>query len=213
MAAETPSVRGPNPSYLAAPPPVPTRIVAGMSVEVRTFPSSDAAFRAFVRDALTGAGTDAPDELQRLLRVRYPMAVVRRQDEFARGANEAVWYAFRYGGATPPSIEWAGVEARATIDDQRRFVDVTEALAAIVELPREAILGHALEEFTNPADPTASADIAALWEEFSRVGLLVSTIRYNYVDGSPREVAFRLAADEDGPGLHRLLVHEVGSRD
>ena len=94
----------------------------------------------------------------------------------------------------------------AGVDDERRFVEVSRSLAAIVELPARHIVGRRIEDFTSPEDPTIRDDIAELWEEFRRMRTVASTLRFNYADGRPRELEYRIVADEAGPGRHRLLV-------
>jgi hypothetical protein len=71
------------------------------------------------------------------------------------------------------------------------------------------MIGHRVEEFSNPADPTVREDIARLWSEFRESGAIASTVRFNYLDGRPRELAYRLTADEDGDGRHRRVVRVV----
>lgn len=150
-----------------------------------------------------------PTALQRALRVRYPAAVVTVQAELARhGDGPIIWYAFRTAARdadVEPVMERAG--AWAILDDDRRFVEVSTALGRIAELPVRRMLGHPIEDFSNPADPTIADDIARLWAEFRSTGSLASTLRFNYLDGRPRELAYRVVADVDGPGRHRLTVH------
>lgn len=140
--------------------------------------------------------------------MRYPAAVVTVQAELARhGDGPIVWYAFRTAAvgsdAAPPP---ARAGAWAILDDERRFVEVSPALARIAEMPGRRMIGHRVEEFSNPADPTIADDIARLWGEFRSSGSLASTLRFNYQDGRPRELAYRLVADVDGVGRHRLTV-------
>ncbi|HSK51238.1 MAG TPA: PAS domain-containing protein [Clostridia bacterium] len=185
---------------------------------LRTFPSTDTAFAAFAREALEGATRPSTRILQEQLRQRYPAAVVRAQDDLARrGGGGIVWYAFRYGGVAqapvgPRSTDWTDPDiAWAIIDDERRFVDLNDALAAIVEEPRDAIIGRAIEEFTNPDDPTIREDLAALWSHFVEARVAESTIRYNRADGRYRQLAYRIVADDPEPGLHRIRVLELDS--
>jgi PAS domain-containing protein len=183
-----------------------------MSIELHAFPSSDHDFVAFALAALgvlPEPRTDAA--LQRALRVRYPTAIVTVQAELARhGEGPIIWYAFRTGasGSDPqPVADKAG--AWAILDDDRRFLDVSAALARITELPARRMVGHRVEDFSNPADPSIGDDIARLWAEFRANGSLSSTLRFNYLDGRPRELAYRLVADAEGLGRHRLTVNVV----
>jgi PAS domain-containing protein len=181
-----------------------------VDVKLHAFPSRDREFVDFAQAAcaiLPEPKTTAA--LQRALRVRYPAAVVTEQTELARhGDGPTVWYAFRTAAAGTPAIEPAPdrVGAWAILDDDRRFIEVSTALARIAELPARSMVGQLVEDFSNPADPTIRDDIARLWAEFRSSGALASTLRFNFADGRPRELAYRLVADVDGPGRHRLTV-------
>jgi PAS domain-containing protein len=191
----------------------------GDRVRLRTFPSDDRAFAAFVEDASIASGDVplSPERLQAAIRERYPAAVVRAQADFARTEPwESVWYAFRFGAIAPAppdvDVDWTSPDvAWAVVDDDRRFLDLSESLADIMELDAERIIGHAVEEFVNPADPTMVEDLAVLWERFRAAGSAESTIRFNYADGRPRQLAYRISANADGPGLHRLLVRVIAT--
>ena len=181
-----------------------------MNVKLHAFPSRDREFLQFVEAAYAElSGEPTTDALQHALRARYPAAVVTQQADLARhGDGPIIWYAFRTAAigagnrepSAPPEDAWA------IIDDERRFVEVSPALARIVELPARRILGHHIEDFSNPADPTIRDDIARLWSEFRSSGSLSSSLRFNYADGRPRELAYRLEAEADGEGRHRLTV-------
>jgi PAS domain-containing protein len=183
-----------------------------MSIELHAFPSSDQDFVAFALAALAVLPEPRTEvALQRALRVRYPTAIVTVQTDLARhGEGPIIWYAFRTGASgsdAPPVLDRAG--AWAILDDERRFIEVSPALARIAELPARRMVGHHIEDFSNPADPSIGEDIARLWAEFRASGSLASTVRFNYLDGRPRELAYRLMADVDGAGRHRLIVNVV----
>lgn len=179
-------------------------------MKLHAFPSRDREFVEFAQAAWAVLPEPrSTDALQRALRVRYPTAMVTEQAELARhGEGPIVWYAFRTAAVEAPSLESGSErpEAWAIIDDERRFVEVSPALAGIAELPARRMVGHRIEEFSNPADPTIREDIASLWAEFRAGGTLASTLRFNYADGRPRELAYRIVGDADGPGRHRLTV-------
>ncbi len=181
-----------------------------MDVKLHAFPSRDREFVEFAQAAWAVLPEPrSTDALQRALRVRYPAAMVTEQVELARhGEGPHIWYAFRTAATgapnVEPTVERAG--AWAILDDERRFVEVSAALARITEMPARRMVGHSIEEFSNPVDPSIRDDIARLWAEFKSGGTLASTLRFNYADGRPRELAYRLVADADGPGRHRLTV-------
>ena len=186
-----------------------------MRIVLRAFPSADGEFVAFAREAWENLPEPrSPARLQDALRARYPAAVVTVQDELARHADdELVWYAFRMGAVVPdsptPPVAPEDWPAWAILDGDRLFVEVSPELAAIAEVPAEMMLGHPLEAFSNPADPTIREDIARLWQEFLRVRELSSTVRFNFRSGRPRELAYHVRADAAGPGRHRLSVREL----
>ena len=155
--------------------------ISKTGIQLRTFPSADPVFHAFACDALEALRKPWTDALQDRIRARYPTAVVRAQEDLARrGGEPTVWYAFRYGTVAhgPPGmpvIDWDGPDlAWAILDEGRHFVDLNAALAAIVELPAEQILGRAVEEFTNPEDPSIREDLAALWQQFAVLGDVIT---------------------------------------
>ena len=185
-------------------------------IQLRTFPSADPVFHAVACDALEALRKPTIAALQDRIRARYPTAVVRAQEDLARrGGEPTVWYAFRYGTVAhgPPGmrvIDWDDPDiAWAVLDEGRHFLDLNAALADIVELPREEILGRAVEEFTNPDDPSIREDLAALWRQFVETRWVESTIRFNRMDGRPRQLAYRIVADDPEPGRHRLRVAEI----
>ena len=188
-----------------------------MNIALHAFPSTDLAFVAFAQAALAVLPEPpTPAALQRALRVRYPTAVVTQQAEFARhGDGPIVWYAFRTAASDPAGPEVAPEKAGAwaILGDDRRFIQVSTALARIAELPGRRMVGHRVEDFSNPSDPTIRDDITRLWGEFRSNGSLASTLRFNFRDGRPRELAYRLVADADGPGRHRLTVSVLPEPD
>jgi len=187
-----------------------------VDLQIRAFPSRDGEFVAFAQAALaTLPEPKTPAALQEALRVRYPAAVVTVQEEFARhGDGPIVWYAFRTAaiGSASTRIASDDESAWAILDNERRFLEVSPALARIAELPARRMVGHQIEAFSNPDDPTIREDIVRLWSEFRYGGTLASTLRFNYRDGRPREVAYRLDADAAGPGRHRLTVSVLPAR-
>ena len=191
----------------------PARAYAhAVDVKLHAFPSRDREFLDFVQAAWAELPEpQTPEALQLALRQRYPASVVTVQEELARhGDGPIVWYCFRTAAIGVRAEEEASPDAAssawAILDDERRFLEVSPALARIAELSARHMVGHAIEDFSNPADPTIREDIARLWSEFRSGGGLSSTLRFNYADGRPRELAYHLAADADGPGRHRLTV-------
>ena len=180
-----------------------------MNVRLRAFPSRDREFGAFAKAAWEELPEPrTTEDLQHALRTRYPAAAVRVQTELARhGEGPEVWYAFRTSSlGVPPIAEEEPIDAWAILDDERRFVEVSPGLSKIAELPGRRMVGHRIEEFSNPSDPTIREDIDQLWAEFVKARSIAATVRFNYADGRPRELGYRLIGDADGAGRHRLLV-------
>jgi PAS domain-containing protein len=177
-------------------------------IRLRTFPSRDRDFGVFVRSAWEQhSRPPTPLDLQRDIRVRYPAAIVVVQSDLARhGEGPTIWYVFRTGNLGVPTIDDAPAEAWAILDNERRFVEVSRELATIAELPAHRMVGVNIEDFSNPNDPSVRDDIARLWRQFLAHRSISSTLRFNYDDGRPRELGYRLVADEAGPGRHRLTV-------
>ena len=188
-----------------------------MDVELHAFPSSDGEFVAYVAAAWSALSAPKTAEaLQYALRARYPAAIVTIQDELARHRDgPIVWYVFRTAAIGAPAIDATAEPdaAWAILDDERRFLEVSPALGKIAELPARRMVGHLIEDFSNPADPTIRDDIVRLWDEFRASGTLASTLRFNYADGRPREVRYRLDADADGGGRHRLTVRVIPPKE
>jgi PAS domain-containing protein len=187
--------------------------VTDRAVSLRVFPTDDATFRAEAEAAMVDA--TSPDSLQHTLRERYPAAVVRPREDIADpGFGPDVWYVFRYGSARPGEAWWGhGEHPWAILDDDRRFVDVSPSLAAIVEAPVDAIVGQRVDVFSNPDDTTALSDIDALWRQFLLAGRLDATLRFRRLDGTDREIEYHLVAHGAGRGRHRATVRERATAD
>jgi PAS domain-containing protein len=216
------AISAPRGSAATVRPAVDRTYAPRVDVQLHAFPSGDREFADYVEAAwaaLTAraalAAPQTPEDLQHAIRARYPAAIVTIQHELARRAEGPdVWYAFRTAAIGIPAIgDTPADDAWAILDDERRFLEVSPALARIAELPARRMVGHRVEEFSNPADPSIREDIARLWTEFRSGGALASTLRFNYADGRPREVAYRLEADSDGPGRHRLSVRVLPATD
>jgi len=183
--------------------------VAERAISLRVFPTDDESFRADADAAMAGA--TSPAALQRALRGRYPAAVARAREDIADpGFGPDVWYRFRYGSARPRERWWTvGEHPWAILDDRRQFVDFSPSLADLVEAPAEAIRGRTVEEFSNPGDPTARADLEALWRQFVSAGRLDGSLRFRRLDGTEREIEYHVVANAAGRGRHLATVREV----
>ncbi len=193
---------------------------ARLQPRLQAFPSEDLAFRRLVAEVFANliADVDArpdlplePEELQVRLRERYPAAVVRERDPLADpGDGLLLWYVYRFGSVSPGLRWWEEPgHAWAILDDQRQFVEVSTSLTAIVEAPRDALLGRSVEAFSNPADVTAPEDVQALWTEFLERGELHATLRFRRMDGTRREIEYHVTKDGAGPERHLAVVREV----
>ena len=187
---------------------------------LQAFPAEDLAFRRYVADAFATLLDDAdarPDalleheELQLRLRRRYPAAVVRPRDPLADpGDGRLLWYVYRFGSISAGLRWWEEPgHAWAILDDDRRFVEVSTSLTEIVEAPRDALLGLAVEALANPEDASASDDVTELWREFMERGELHSTLRFRRHDGTEREIEYQVTKDGAGPDRHLAVVREI----
>jgi PAS domain-containing protein len=137
--------------------------------------------------------------------------VVRQRDALADpGEGEILWYVYRYGSVAPGRRWWEEPgHAWAVLDDSRRFVEVSRSLTEIVEQPPDAIHGRPIEAFANPDDVSAAEDVHALWSVLRDSGELHATLRFRYLDGSPRQIEFHVTRDGAGPGRHLAVVREI----
>lgn len=179
-------------------------------LELRTFPSDDDAFRRFAEDELARLDSLDPEHLQRLVRVRYPMAVVRVRSRLASFAGDPmVWYALRRAVIDPPEDRWWEHAASwAIIAADRTFIEASEPFAAILELPLTTLIGQRIDDLANPADPTAAEDVAALWLDLVQRGEAHGTLRFNRLDETPREIEYHIGRDGVGAGRYRALIRE-----
>jgi hypothetical protein len=79
---------------------IPLSSVAADGIELRCFPSDDAAFAAFVDTALAGSAEAelTPATLERRLRPAHPHARVREQSALGTlSPGYVIWYVFRDG--------------------------------------------------------------------------------------------------------------------
>lgn len=181
------------------------------TVALQIFPPDDERFAAYVREVHATTGHDSA-RLQAAIRARYPAAVVRPRTEFAAPEGALpLWYVFRYGAIVPPADRWweHPGHARAVLDSNRRFLEANDALARIVEVPAEQLIGAPVEALSNPDDPSILEDIAAMWQRFLADGELHVTLRFNRLDGSARELEIHLLRDEAGPGRHVAVAREA----
>jgi len=187
---------------------------------LQAFPAEDLAFRRWVVDAWATLVAEAetraddlvePEDLQLRLRERYPAAVVRPRDALADpGSGDVVWYVYRFGSVSPGRRWWEEPgHAWAILDDERRFVEVSTSLTEIVEAPRDAIVGRAVEDLANPGDPTALDDVRALWGELGVRAELHGTLRFRRNDGTARELEYHVTREGAGPDRHLAIVREI----
>ena len=184
-------------------------LTTASQIALRTFPSDDDTFRRFAATQLVGLDLADPERLESLIRTRYPLAVVRVQSELARMSHEGiVWYAFRRAVVDPPPDQWwADSASWAHIDRERVFVEASEDFAAVVEVPVAVLIGSRIEDLANPADPTATQDIATLWIDLLTHGQVHGTLRFNRLDGSSREIEYHVERD-GAPGRYRAAIRE-----
>lgn len=180
-------------------------------VRVHTFPSDDGEFRSFVQERLDEAPEALPDEFQREIRDRYPLATVVVRSELAvRGGDDVVWYVFRRAvGEAAADGWWEREDAWAVITADRVFVEATETFAAIVEAPLAALVGRRLEDLANPGDPAIADDLEAVWTDVRERNRADGTLRFNRLDGSRREIEYHVERDAADASRYRAVIREV----
>jgi PAS domain-containing protein len=179
-------------------------------IKIHAFPSDDAAFRWFAEEEMARIEAPDPVRLQRAIRVCYPLAVVRVRSAFARPPGDGdLWYVFRRAVSDPPAERWwMRQPAWVRLDRDRIILDASEAFATIVEIRRIDLLGRRIEELANPADPTAVEDVTALWGELVERGEVHGSLRFNRLDGSPRELEYHVAAEVASGDGYRAVIRE-----
>jgi PAS domain S-box-containing protein len=95
------------------------------------------------------------------------------------------------------------MDAMLIADDQGFYVDANPAACALFGLPREALIGRAVFEFT-------SVEARATWDRFLVEGTMEGNLRLD-VAGRPREVDFRATA-HILPGRHLSVLRDVTER-
>jgi PAS domain S-box-containing protein len=187
---------------------------------LQAFPAEDLAFRRYVADAFASLVADIEaradslleaEDLQLRLRERYPSAVVRPRDSLADpGDGDVVWYVYRFGSISPGLRWWEEPgHAWAILDEDRRFMEVSTSLTAIVEVSRDELLGRSVDVLANPDDTSAADDLAALWRELMQRGELHATLRFRRLDGSDRELEYHVTREGAGPERHLAVVREI----
>ncbi len=111
--------------------------------------------------------------------------------------------------ADPASSQILGAAAAAAldmilvVDDNRRFIDVNEAAAHILELPRSEIVGRSIDEFFSEARGEA---IPAAWESFISEGVQGGVCELR-ASGRRRRFEYRARANF-ASGLHLSVLRE-----
>jgi PAS domain-containing protein len=139
--------------------------------------------------------------------------------EAARAQSQTAWEAVEQHIATHkcmpmawPGPERGALEAAAmhaldvimVADDSRRFVDVNEAAAQALGLPREEIIGRRVDEFFSEA---RGESIPAAWADFMADGVQAGVCKMS-VPGKLRRFAYRAKANF-APGFHLSVLREV----
>ena len=115
----------------------------------------------------------------------------------------------RTEGADAASDDLLGKAAAAALDiilvadDERRFVDVNEAAAEMLGLPRSELVGRRSEEFFSEA---RGQKIHSAWDDFVAEGVQsgICELRCN---GEKRRFEYRAKANF-APGLHLSVLRE-----
>lgn len=149
-----------------------------------------------------------------------------RSTEAALAEAQKAWYAverhisahqclgLNWSGPDP-SVASAGVMGQAAAaaldmivvtDDSRRFVDVNDAAASIIGLPRGEIVGRSIDEFFSLSEET----IPAAWARFVSEGVQSGYCELK-APGGLRRFEYRARANF-AAGLHLSVLRELPSR-
>jgi PAS domain-containing protein len=101
----------------------------------------------------------------------------------------------------------AALDAILVADDHRRFVDVNEAAASILGLPRNEIVGRSIDEFfsLSPDEP-----IPAAWDRFVAEGVQCGLCELK-TPGRRRRFEYRAKANF-ASGLHLSVLREQSNQ-
>jgi CheY-like chemotaxis protein len=184
---------------------------------IRCFPSSDRAFAAAVArtaEGIDAAAAGAAEELELVLRRRYPSARVSAQDPLATfGGKSLVWYVYRRDGPTGvgPSSAAAAADGPG-LSRTARPVYSPGAVATMIGVPLSILVGW--DEQDGYVRPTAATSGVRLYSRDDLEDLLV--VKRLTTRGSSAD-AIRSALDADrakraagpsgtGAAGHRMLV-------
>jgi CheY-like chemotaxis protein len=192
---------------------------------IRCFPSADRQFRAAVLRAIERLGdATAPEDLQTLLRERYPTARVSPQDALASFTGEgAVWYVYRRDSLASPDVDdktqGPAEPARPPRADGRvaRPIYSAAAVSSMLGVPVSILVGWDEGEGYVRPQPTAGVRL------YSRDDLadLVTVKRLTTAHASPDDIRAAIEADRDrraqGPfatgGSGRRMLVLLAERD
>ncbi|HEY1759161.1 MAG TPA: PAS domain-containing protein [Bryobacteraceae bacterium] len=153
-----------------------------------------------------------------------PAAADWQSVQAAQAESEKAWIALErhiaehrcldwFEGPSTHSMETASILAEAAeaaldvilvVDNDRRYVDVNEAAAELLGLPRSEVIGRRIEEFFIQAKGIA---IPEAWARFISEGTQ-SGICELIAPGRPRRFEYRAKADF-APGLHLSILREL----
>jgi PAS domain-containing protein len=98
----------------------------------------------------------------------------------------------------------AALDVILVANDDRQYVDVNEAAAAVFGLPRGEIIGRRIDEFFSHAD---GVTVPEVWADFIADG--VQSGIYELIDPrEPRRFEYRAKANF-APGLHLSVLREL----
>ena len=89
-------------------------------------------------------------------------------------------------------------------DDNRHLLDASSGVRNLLGIPREKVIGHALDDF---AAPGFEQRITGLWDAFLRRGEQAGTLKLVRADGTPREVEYT-AKSNVLPVRHLVLLRD-----
>lgn len=171
-----------------------------------SFPSSDHAFAAHVHHLLAGEPATAAT-LEDRLRGMYPLARVVPRDRLAGFNDNEVWYAYRDGRVSSatgeawwmePGVAWHEIGADGI------WADLNDAMATLVELPRDELVGRTWEHF---GTSVAIASQGPIWDLIEREGIIDSLFRLRRADGWTLDIEYHM--ERVAPGRYHCWWRRV----
>lgn len=114
------------------------------------------------------------------------------------------WSFETYDTISPDRIRVPSSEPAVLLaDDDRRYVDASHGIEAVVGMPGEFVLRRTVDQLTPPEDRES---VPVAWEGFLAAGSQDGIYTLLRPDGARLRVAYRALANQPEPGLHATVL-------